>query len=407
VVVALVLLGVFSCAIGWNLMRGRTPDCHCFGQLHSAPATWKTLARNGALLGLAGFALATTVAGPPASALSWTGRPESSELLALGVAVAVAAVLALGVLAFLSLLRSYGAVLVRLDRVEAALAEAGIELEDEALPEIGLEPGTPAPAFWATSLTGETVSTETLAAAERPSLLLFTSSRCGPCKTLLPQAAEWQRALAGELDVVLVSHGPREEVEAEVDEHGLEHVLLDEDRHLYDAFQANGTPSAVLVAPGGMIGSWVASGAEWIEQLVGDAMRRDGGLPVGEEAPVLELPSLDGETVSLASLRGREAVLLFWNPECGFCRSMHDDLVTWEATANGVTPRLVIVSSGDAETTRAEGFDSLVLLDEEFAAGTAFEAGGTPMAVLVDADGRVASPVVAGADAVLGLAAHA
>ena len=44
---ALGLLGIFVLAIGSALARGRKPDCHCFGQLHSAPVGWKTLVRNG------------------------------------------------------------------------------------------------------------------------------------------------------------------------------------------------------------------------------------------------------------------------------------------------------------------------------------------------------------------------
>ena len=52
---AFVLLSVFVVGIGVNLARGRKPDCHCFGQLHSAPAGWNTLARNGVLGALAGF----------------------------------------------------------------------------------------------------------------------------------------------------------------------------------------------------------------------------------------------------------------------------------------------------------------------------------------------------------------
>src|SRR5438105_12312351 len=43
---ALVLLLIFVAGIGYNLALGRTPDCHCFGQLHSAPAGWSTLIRN-------------------------------------------------------------------------------------------------------------------------------------------------------------------------------------------------------------------------------------------------------------------------------------------------------------------------------------------------------------------------
>jgi hypothetical protein len=182
-------------------------------------------------------------------------------------------------------------------------------------------------------------------------------------------------------------------------------MLHDGDHRLSELFRANGTPSAVLLAPDGTIASWVASGAEWIEELVAHALGNgdEGGLPVGAEAPALELPSLEGETVSLASLRGRDSVLLFWNPDCGYCRALRDDVHAWEASANGVHPRLVVVSSGDAESSRAEGFSSLVLLDEDFAAGSAFAATGTPMAVRLDAEGRIASEVVAGADAVLAL----
>ena len=52
---ALALLLFFVFAIGANLALGRTPDCHCFGQLHSAPAGWSTLARNAVLALIATF----------------------------------------------------------------------------------------------------------------------------------------------------------------------------------------------------------------------------------------------------------------------------------------------------------------------------------------------------------------
>jgi hypothetical protein len=45
-----------------------------------------------------------------------------------------------------------------------------------------------------------------------------------------------------------------------------------------------------------------------------------------------------------------------------------------------------------------------VLLDQSFATGQAFGASGTPSAVLVDAEGKVASEVAVGAPAVLELA---
>jgi uncharacterized membrane protein YphA (DoxX/SURF4 family) len=55
---ALVLLLGFIGGISNALARGREPDCHCFGQVHSEPASWKTLARNIGLGGVAAFVLA-------------------------------------------------------------------------------------------------------------------------------------------------------------------------------------------------------------------------------------------------------------------------------------------------------------------------------------------------------------
>ncbi len=50
------------------------------------------------------------------------------------------------------------------------------------------------------------------------------------------------------------------------------------------------------------------------------------------------------------------------------------------------------------------GLSSTVLLDQQFAVGSAFGASGTPSAVLVDEEGKVASEVAVGAPAVLALA---
>lgn len=404
---ALLLLAIFSAVMAWSLARGRSPDCRCFGQLHSTPTTWKTLARNAILMGVATLALVGTLVAEPIGAVGWIAELGGSSLLALAVTTASLVVLAVGAAAFLALMRSYGQVLTRLERVEAALESRGIAVVEELMvPEIGLAPGTPVPFFAARAVGGEQISQETIASSKTPTLLLFTSPHCGPCSSLMPSVARWQQEHDDRLTVVVASAGSAEEVREEAERHGLTLVLHDGRSQLADSFQANGTPSAVLLAPDGTVASWIASGSEWIEQLVEEAVGGgdEGGLPVGAEAPALELPTLTGEKVSLASLRGRDSVLLFWNPDCGYCGSMRDDVHAWEDSANGTAPRLVVVSSGEAARTREEGFSSLVLLDEDFVAGSAFEATGTPMAVRLDADGRIASPVVAGADAVLALA---
>ena len=86
---ALVLLAVFVAGIGRSLARGRQPDCRCFGQLHSAPVTWKTLVRN---LTLAGVAVLVAAAGPGTGLAAWA----SSMSTVAWVTLAVAAVLAVG-----------------------------------------------------------------------------------------------------------------------------------------------------------------------------------------------------------------------------------------------------------------------------------------------------------------------
>ncbi|TMK33822.1 MAG: redoxin domain-containing protein, partial [Actinobacteria bacterium] len=212
------LLVIFSAAIGVNLARGRTPECHCFGQLHSAPAGWQTLVRNAALFGVAAATVAGGIARHELSAVAWIGRLEGAELLALVAGAAAVLLLGLGGAAFFSVLRSYGRVLIRLDRIEQRLAEAGINVDEAELPpELGLEPGTPAPVFTTSDAAVKTVSLEDLVRPALPVLLVFTSPHCGPCKALLPAAARWQREHAPELTVAFASEGTYEAVRAEAE----------------------------------------------------------------------------------------------------------------------------------------------------------------------------------------------
>jgi peroxiredoxin len=69
----------------------------------------------------------------------------------------------------------------------------------------------------------------------------------------------------------------------------------------------------------------------------------------------------------------------------------------------------VLLSTGPVEENRRllanTGLGEHVLLQEEMEVGALFEVDRTPTAYLVDADGRTASPLVAGSVAILGLAA--
>ena len=76
----------------------------------------------------------------------------------------------------------------------------------------------------------------------------------------------------------------------------------------------------------------------------------------------------------------------------------------WEAKPPKGAPKLLVVSTGTVEATKAMGLRSPLVLDQDFSVGNTFGATGTPMAVLVDAEGKIASEVAVGAPAVLALA---
>src|SRR6266699_491681 len=90
---ALLLLLLFVGGISYNLARGRQPDCHCFGQLHSAPAGRATLLRNLVLAALAGFVVAVGWSTPGLGALDWLAALTIAERLEVLVGVVVVALL--------------------------------------------------------------------------------------------------------------------------------------------------------------------------------------------------------------------------------------------------------------------------------------------------------------------------
>src|SRR2546421_493895 len=304
---ALVLLLLFIAGIGANLARGRTPDCHCFGQLHSAPVGWPTLTRNAVLAAVAAFVVwqGPTRAGP--SAVGWLGTLTAAQWAGLVVGLVVLGLLAAQGWLVLQLVQQNGRLLVRLEAVEKHL---GID------PTQGLPVGTPAPSFRLASLEGERVTLDALRALGKPVLLVFVDPGCGPCTALLPEIGRWQRDHAATLTLALISSGTPEANRTKVAEHAVTHVLLQRDAEVIRAYRVPATPNAVLVRPDGTIGSPVARGADAIRELVAHALqpsapplpagangRANGatGAPampaaprIGDPPPPLTLPDLTG-----------------------------------------------------------------------------------------------------------------
>ena len=136
--------------------------------------------------------------------------------------------------------------------------------------------------------------------------------------------------------------------------------------------------------------------------------REAGGLPIGMAAPDFELPDLTGVRHRLSEFRDRNVLLIFFNPQCGYCTKMAPDLAALPE-GGGDRPVPVVVSTGDAQENRKlveqYGIRCLVLLQEEMEIASKFRAQGTPMGYRIDKAGRIASELTVGAEPLLKLAA--
>lgn len=411
---------VFVAAIGYNLRQGRQPDCHCFGQIHSEPAGWPTIVRNAALTVIA----AIVVVNGGVGLVAWL--EALSDVGQLGL------VLTLGILAIGAAQSWFLRQLVLQNR--ELLERIGSLSSLEATPAPAETPLTPvrtAPEFDLPALDGSRMSLSALLARRKPVMLVFADPNCGPCRALVPDIAEWQRRFSDDLTVAVVSKGTPEANEEKFGSQGITDIALQEEWETYEAYGVRGTPSGVLVQPNGEVKEAFAPGRDRIRELVarvvsgyeatpspdGQALDPGGDDPndlmrylkpaeapeVGTPGSRLPLPAIDGGYVSLDDYRGDETAVLFWNANCGFCQRMLPELKEWEEEAGELTNRLLVISMGTPEENREMGLRSKVVLDDGFTTAKAFGATGTPSAILLDREGRVASPLAVGADAVLDL----
>jgi peroxiredoxin len=141
----------------------------------------------------------------------------------------------------------------------------------------------------------------------------------------------------------------------------------------------------------------------------GKKQRDESGLPLRLAAPEFELPDLAGARHRLSDFRGQDLLLIFFNPNCGFCTQMAADLAALPAQGGAGSVVPVVITTGDAEQNRKlveqYGIRCLVLLQKEMEVAAKFRAQGTPMGYRIDAAGRIASELAVGAEPLLKLAA--
>jgi thiol-disulfide isomerase/thioredoxin/uncharacterized membrane protein YphA (DoxX/SURF4 family) len=434
---ASLLLLIFSIGIAVNLVRGQSPDCHCFGQLHSEPVRWSTFTRNLMLFALAGFIVVQGKDHSGLSALSWMTNLKTAESVNLIFGTIMVLSLAIGVVYLRRILSQQSTLLMRIDAMKKVIdedyAEAPpVERKDAAAPVEGLPIGTLAPDFSLVSIEGKPVTLDDLLAHGKPLMLLFVSPNCPPCKTLMPVIQGWERDYNKQLKIALLSKGTAHENRDELMKYELAGLYLQGESGVAEEYQAKWSPAAVLIRPDGRIASQITYGDEAIRAIVSRAIAPAANAPrkrilevkgnghkprltigtphamddLGKVAPSFSLRDGVGDTIRSDDLLNRDTLLLFWDPKCPFCQGMYEDVRKWEENPPPKAPQLVFICTGSAEDFQVESsrFRSLFLHDPELEIGLLFGTNRTPSVVLIDKEGRIASPPTAGPENVLALA---
>src|SRR5262252_4294611 len=102
------------------------------------------------------------------------------------------------------------------------------------------------------------------------------------------------------------------------------------------------------------------------------------GTQVGSPAPNFQLPRMDGATVSLADLRGKPAVIVFWASWCTSCKEEAPRINALAAVYAGKGVRVLGINVKDS-----------LAGDPEASVARAYGVRGTPTVIFLDRKGVV------------------
>lgn len=420
-IAAAVILVIFNAVIAANLIAGRKPPCNCFGQMHSEPIGWKTLARNAILAAIAAWLAWRAYINPSETGFRLPSGLTGRDAAVISIATLVLMAIVIEGFLLLHQFRQNGRILLRLEMLESNRS-MGLRLPPQPLPPPrGLPIGKLAPDFDLPNLSGGRTALQQLIGHNQGVVLIFSDPNCGPCNALMPDAATWQKTLGHEVSIVIISHGRRDINRTKASEHGVNQVLIETSkRNLAKTYHALGTPTAVAIRSDGTVGSYPVAGADEIRRLIVTKGWTEAGfanfratksqpnkprltLPIGSAAPPLRLSDLRGHLFDLGKGSQNATVLLFWNMKCGFCQRMIPRLKEWETLKSDHAVELVVVSSGSADENLVMGLRSVVLLDDKFEVGHSYGASGTPSGILIDEEGNIASELAVGESSILEL----
>ena len=125
------------------------------------------------------------------------------------------------------------------------------------------------------------------------------------------------------------------------------------------------------------------------------AVERPPPRPVLFQAPDFALPTLSGETVRLADLRGKVVFLNFWATWCVPCRTEMPTIEALYQRYKGRGLDVLAVNMDKSSTTGVEAFAKeagvtfRIVLDPSWSAARAYGVRGLPTTYLIDRTGNV------------------
>ncbi len=157
------------------------------------------------------------------------------------------------------------------------------------------------------------------------------------------------------------------------------------------------------------------------------------GLPVGDPAPTFALPAVSTLSVGAPGISGASSngatgqpstaeakatldelrapglpvLLAFTSPTCAPCQEFYPELAEWQRDHTDALT-VAVIGTGDATANRERSDEhalSNFLVQREHEVSSSYRASGTPTAVLVTADGAIASPLARGAEEIRDLTA--
>lgn len=242
---AVLLLLLFIAVIAATLFHGTSLDCNCFGQFASEQIGPRTLLRNVALVAVS----ALIVWEAPGSPLTgWTGDTAAANIVA-----AIAIFAALGLL------------IVLLHQRRTPAQEPAVHPTH-----FRLVPGAKLPTFRLDAADGSSVELDELLARGRPTILIFASPICLPCRELIPEVGKWNETMRDSITFAVIESAVGDLTrfaEQNALPGGLT-VLVESGLDIALRYGMTVTPAGLALGPGGRLLGPPAHGPVEIEQMV-------------------------------------------------------------------------------------------------------------------------------------------